>query len=118
MTAPRTFQVKQLAELARVSVRTLHHYDEIGLLVPRGRTPAGYRLYSTDDVLRLQQIVICRELGLALEAIRRILHDPRADRRRIYLDHREQLRRRVQTTESMIRAVDAALDILNGTTTG
>jgi DNA-binding transcriptional MerR regulator len=77
----RAYQVKQAAELAGVSVRTLHHYDAIGLLVPSGRTEAGYRLYDDDDLLRLQQIQIGRELGLPLEEIRRSLDDPSFDRR-------------------------------------
>ena len=62
--------------IAGVSVRALHHYDDIGLLVPRGRTDAGYRFYDDDDLLRLQQILLGRELGLTLEEIRRSLSDP------------------------------------------
>ena len=71
MTRTRTYQVKDVARLTGVSVRTLHHYDAIGLLVPGGRTAAGYRLYTDADLLRLQQILIGRELGLPLEDIRR-----------------------------------------------
>ena len=81
VTSRRTYQVKEAAELSGVSVRTLHHYDEIGLLVPARRSAAGYRLYDDDDLLRLQQILIGRELGLPLEAIRRSLDDPSFDRR-------------------------------------
>ena len=95
--------------MAGVSVRTLHHYDSIGLLVPRIRTDAGYRLYSEPDLLRLQQILIGRELGLSLEEIRRSLDDPGFDRRIALIDQRERLRERVQQTEAMIRAIDAAL---------
>ena len=61
VTRSRTFQVKDVARLAGVSVRTLHHYDSIGLLVPRIRTDAGYRLYTDADLLRLQQILIGRD---------------------------------------------------------
>jgi DNA-binding transcriptional MerR regulator len=50
------YTVGDVARLSHVSVRTLHHYDEIGLLVPSGLSPAGYRLYSADDLRRLQQI--------------------------------------------------------------
>jgi DNA-binding transcriptional MerR regulator len=63
----RTYQVKDVSQIAGISIRALHHYDEIGLLVPKVRTEAGYRLYTDDDLLRLQQIVIGRELGLPLE---------------------------------------------------
>jgi DNA-binding transcriptional MerR regulator len=71
VTRSRTYQVKDVAELAGVSVRALHHYDSIGLLVPEARTAAGYRLYTDADLLCLQQILIGRELGLSLEEIRR-----------------------------------------------
>jgi MerR family transcriptional regulator, thiopeptide resistance regulator len=96
-----------------ISVRALHHYDEIALLVPRGRTRAGYRLYDDADLLRLQQIVIGRELGLSLEEIRRSLDDPGFDRRRALLDQKKQLQDRKDQTEAMIRAVDAALAVLD-----
>jgi DNA-binding transcriptional MerR regulator len=56
------YTVGVVAELAGVSVRTLHHYDEIGLLEPNERSAAGYRLYSTDDLRRLQRILFYREL--------------------------------------------------------
>jgi len=99
--------------LAGVSVRTLHHYHAIGLLVPRIRTDAGYRVYTDADLLRLQQILIGRELGLSLEEIRRSLDDPGFDRRIALIDQRERLRARVQQTEAMIRSIDAALAALD-----
>jgi DNA-binding transcriptional MerR regulator len=109
----RAYQVKEAAELAGVSVRTLHHYDAIGLLVPSGRTEAGYRLYDDDDLLRLQQILIGRELGLSLEEVRRSLDDASFDRRQALVAQKEQLRKRAQQTEAMIRAIDAALAVLD-----
>jgi DNA-binding transcriptional MerR regulator len=108
----RSYQVKEVAELARVSVRTLHHYDAIGLLVPGGRSEAGYRLYDDEDLLRLQQIVIGRELGLTLEAIGRSLDDPAFDRRQALRSQRQQLERRAEETAEMIRAVDRALEVI------
>jgi DNA-binding transcriptional MerR regulator len=114
VTRSRTFQVKDVARLAGVSVRTLHHYDSIGLLVPEIRTVAGYRVYTDADLLRLQQILIGRELGLSLEEIRRSLDDPRFDRKAALLDQRERLRERAQQAEAMIRAVEAALAGLDG----
>jgi len=114
----RTYQVREVAALARVSVRALHHYDEIGLLVPRARTDAGYRLYDDDDLLRLQQIVIGRELGLPLEEIRRSLDDPRFDRAAALRAQRRQLEARAAETAAMLRAIDHALAALEkgGTT--
>jgi MerR family transcriptional regulator, thiopeptide resistance regulator len=97
-----------------VSVRTLHHYDAIGLLVPGGRTAAGYRLYTEADLLRLQQILIGRELGLPLEEIRRSVDDPRFDRKAALLDQRQRLRDRARQAEAMIGAIDAALSAIEG----
>ena len=72
------YLVGDVARLSHVSVRTLHHYDAIGLLTPSARSPAGYRQYSGTDLQRLQQILFYRELGFALEEIAEILADPAA----------------------------------------
>lgn len=66
-------KVGDLAQKTGISVRTLHYYDEIGLLSPSQRTEAGYRLYSEDDILRLQQIVSLRQIGFSLKKIRECL---------------------------------------------
>lgn len=108
------YRVKDVARMAGVTVRTLHHYDAIGLLVPTARSDAGYRLYDADDLLRLQQILINRELGLSLEQIRRLLDDPAFDRREALIAQREQLRRRANHVHAMLRSVDNALATLNG----
>jgi|SRR6185436_6903467 len=63
------WKVGQLAKRSGISVRTLHHYDQIGLLTPSHRTESGHRLYDRDDVVRLQQIVMLRQLGFALDEI-------------------------------------------------
>jgi len=110
----RHYQVKEVAEQSGVSIRALHHYDAIGLLVPSLRTAAGYRLYSEGDLLRLQQILIGRELGLPLEEIRRSLDDPSFDRRRALLEQRAALARRAEQTSEMLRAIDAAIAVLDG----
>lgn len=112
MANGRTYQVKEVASIAGVSVRALHHYDEIGLLVPSHRTEAGYRRYSGDDLLRLQQILIGRELGMSLEEIKRSLDDPGFDRRAALERQRAQLAARAERTAAMLRAVDAALAAL------
>jgi DNA-binding transcriptional MerR regulator len=113
MQARRTYQVKEVAQLSGVSIRALHHYDAIGLLTPSLRTAAGYRLYDGDDLLRLQQILIGRELGLSLEDIRRSLDDPSFDRRRALLEQREALGRRARHTAEMIGAIDAAILLID-----
>lgn len=65
--------VGQVADLAGTTVRTLHHFDEIRLLVPSERSPAGYRLYTDADVTRLQHVIVYRRLGFALEEIALLL---------------------------------------------
>jgi len=116
MARQRTYLVKEVAELSGVSVRTLHHYDELGLLVPSGRTDAGYRIYDDEDLRRLQQILIGRELGLSLEDVRRSLDDPSFDRKAALLAQRAELEERARRTDAMLRAVDAALADLQGET--
>lgn len=102
--------VGQTAKLAKVSVRTLHHYDEIGLLEPSGRTEAGYRLYVGDDLERLHQILLFRELGFSLDEIRQIVLDPNFDRTDALRSQRSLLAEKKRRTESMLAAIDAALD--------
>ena len=75
------YTVKQVAKLSGVSIRTLHHYDEIGLLKPARVGANGYRYYGREELLRLQQILLHRELGFALEDIRRVLGAPEFQRR-------------------------------------
>src|ERR1700741_3333031 len=71
--------VGAVAALTGVSVRTLHHYDHIGLVVPSVRTPAGYRGYTDADIERLHLVLVYRSAGMPLEQIRVLLDDPGAD---------------------------------------
>jgi DNA-binding transcriptional MerR regulator len=103
------YQVKEVASLSGLTIRALHHYDSIGLLMPSARSDAGYRLYDDEDLMRLQQILIGRELGLSLEDIRRSLDDPTFDRRKALLAQRAALASRAERASDMIRAIDAAL---------
>ena len=72
------YSIKKLCQAAGVSVRTLHYYDEIGLLKPKYRTAKGHRLYSENEVLLLQQIVTLKFIGLSLDQIQKHLHFLRA----------------------------------------
>ena len=107
--AATTYKVKQVAQVSGVTVRTLHHYDAIGLLSPKTRTDAGYRIYTSADLLLLQQILVYRELGLSLDKINRLINDPAFDRRAALVEQRAQLRKRADHVNTMIKAVDAAL---------
>ena len=105
----KAYRIKEAAVIAGVSVRTLHYYDEIKLLTPRDRSGAGYRLYDDGDLLRLQQILIGRSLGLALEEIRRSLDDPAFDMADSLRRQRRRLVERLDETHSMISAIDRTL---------
>ena len=108
----RLLTVGEVAALAHVSVRALHHYDEIGLLTPTDRSDAGYRLYGPADLERLHQVLLFRELGLPLDAIRGLLDEPAADRRQVLLTQRKALEERRRRTDAVLRAVDRAIDAL------
>lgn len=101
--------VGEVAALAGVTVRTLHHYDRIGLLVPSRRAENGYRLYGYADLERLRQILLLRELGFGLDAIAEMADAAAYDRRRALVAQRELLRERQRRTERIIAGVDRAL---------
>lgn len=108
--APADYTVGAVAQLSHVSVRTLHHYDEIGLLVPGGRSPAGYRLYSEGDLRRLQQILLYRELDFGLDEIAEMLADPDAGTDD-HLRHQHQLlRARRDRTARLLAAVEREME--------
>src|SRR3954454_17120855 len=99
-----SWTVGELARLAGVTVRTLHHYDRIGLVRPSERTAAGYRSYDEHDLDRLQQVLVYRELGFPLEEVANLLEDTDA-----YADSR----RRVATygKDDWLRIKDEAADV-------
>ena len=102
------YSVSQVAQIAGVTVRTLHHYDDIGLLRPSGRTSSGYRRYDEQDLERLRLILVYRELGFTLEEIRSILAaaDPSTHLRR---QHRL-LRQRIERLREMVTAIEYLLE--------
>lgn len=102
--------VGEVAKLAHVSVRTLHHYDSIGLLVPSERSESGYRLYGEADLEKLQQVLFFRELGFGLDQITQIMRDPTFDRREALEMQRRMLADKTAQLQHMIEAVDAAID--------
>lgn len=105
------YAVKEFAELSGVSVRTLHYYEETGLLAPR-RLPNGYRSFDEGDAARLQQILLYRDAGMPLADIKALLDDPSFDARVALRGHLERLARRIEQTEAMMRSVEATLAAL------
>ncbi|WP_221359947.1 MerR family transcriptional regulator [Streptomyces beigongshangae] len=104
------YSVGQVAGFAGVTVRTLHHYDEIGLLVPGGRSHAGHRRYGDADLDRLQQILFYRELGFPLEEVGALLDDPDADPRAHLRRRHELLTARIEKLQRMAAAVEHAME--------
>ena len=107
-------KVSEVARLAHVSVRTLHHYDEVGLLVPSGRTEAGYRLYSRDDLERLQQILFYRELGFSLDEIGQLMAQPNLDRAEVLRRQRTMLDEQIRRLQKIRDLVDATINSIGG----
>ncbi|HEY3729605.1 MAG TPA: MerR family transcriptional regulator [Solirubrobacteraceae bacterium] len=101
--------VGEVSRLTGVTVRTLHHYDQIGLLSPSGRSDAGYRLYGYEDLTRLQEILVWRQLGFSLEEIQQLLDDPGHDRIQALRRQRQLVELEAERLAATARAIDAAL---------
>jgi DNA-binding transcriptional MerR regulator len=109
------YQIKKVAEISGVSVRTLHLYDELGLLKPAYRGANGYRYYEKPQLLVLQQILLYRELGFELKQIKRIICKPSFDRISALIAHRRVLQQNLNRTKKVIATVDKTIDYLKGT---
>lgn len=109
-TSGSRFTVGAVAALLGVSVRTLHHYDEVGLVTPGERSQAGYRYYTTADLDRLRQVLFYRELGFGLEPIAALLDDPDQDARTHLERQRLLLLERIATLRRMVVAIDTELE--------
>jgi DNA-binding transcriptional MerR regulator len=107
------YTVGELSRLTGITVRALHHYDEIGLCSPSARSAAGYRLYDDDDVFRLQQVLLFRELGLPLAQIATAI-DQAASREDLLRHHRQTLIQKRERLDAMVAAIDAALKTIKG----
>ncbi len=105
-----SYSVGQVAALAHLTVRALHHYDEIGLLSPSDRSAAGYRLYSDADLERLQQILFYRELGFPLNQVAVILNGGAADAASHLRTQHRLLRERIEQLQAMLGAIDKTLE--------
>ncbi|MCF7797656.1 MAG: MerR family transcriptional regulator [Candidatus Marinimicrobia bacterium] len=106
--------VKQLSQTAGISIRTLHYYDEIGLLHPAETGKNGYRYYHEANLLRLQQIMFYKELGLPLEKIGEILDDPHFDTLQALQEHKVALQQKFHRIQSLIATVENTIKHVEG----
>lgn len=107
-------KVKEVADLVGISVRTLHHYDELGLLSPEETTMAGYRLYSDKNLETLQQILFFKELGFPLKKIKEIIYSPSFDREKALELHRKMLLEKRSRLDQMINTLEKTIKHTKG----
>src|ERR1700724_3379047 len=108
------YTVKQVAAMSGVSVRTLHFYDETGLLKPAYHGANGYRFYEEPQLLTLQQILFYRELGFELKEIKRILDRADFDTVAALESHRQVLEKNLSRTRSLLETIDKTIQHLKG----
>lgn len=108
------YTVKQLSDLADISVRTLHYYDEIDLLKPAKVRENGYRYYDDGNLLQLQQILFYREMGLELKQIKAILNEPEFDTLAALQTHRRTLQAKIERLHVLIQTVESTIMHLIG----
>lgn len=111
------YTVKAVAGFAGVSIRTLHHYDEIGLLEPAGTSRSRYRLYSDSDLERLQEILFFKELGFGLQEIKAIMDGPGYDRGQALRSHKRILLEKRKRLDDLISLVEKTLTTIERKTT-
>ena len=103
--------VKEISDLTGISVRTLHYYDEIGLLKPTEKSDAGYRLYDDKALETLQQVLFFREFDIPLKEIKAVMDNPALERNQILQMQRKMLVAKKERMERLIASID---DILKG----
>lgn len=102
-------KISEVAKLSGVTVRTLHYYDEIGLLKPSKTTEAGYRMYSIEDLEKLQQILFFRELDFPLNEIKKIMINPNYDKIEALNKHKELLIEKRKRIDGLITLIDKTI---------
>lgn len=98
------YKIKEIADLTGVSVRMLHYYDKIGLLKPENVSQAGYRLYTTDDIKKLSQILFYKELDFSLEEIKEILYSSNADKLEVLKMQQQILTKKQEKIDALLGA--------------
>ncbi|WOV83803.1 MerR family transcriptional regulator [Sporosarcina jeotgali] len=102
-------KVKEVAALSGISVRTLHHYDELGLLKPAETSEAGYRMYSDENLAELQQILFYRALGFSLKQIKEVLANPSFNRMEALKSQRQMLHQKRAQLDDMIETIERTI---------
>jgi DNA-binding transcriptional MerR regulator len=100
-------KIGELAKQTGISIRTLHYYDEIGLLSPSHRTEVGHRLYIDQDIIRLQQIMSLRQLDFSLQEIRECLENPAFSLQKVIDLHRTRLQEKMALLHTLLSRLDS-----------
>lgn len=106
--------VHELAQQANISIRTLHYYDEIGLLKPAQVKENGYRVYGQNEMLKLQQILFFRELDFPLEQIKEIVNSPQFNQLEALKDHKKMLLAKKERLENLLHTLDNTIKTVKG----
>lgn len=108
------YKINEISKLTGISVRMLHHYDKIGLLIPSKRTDSNYRMYSDEDVARLYQILLFKELEFPLQKIKQILDDENFNREEALKTQRNLIFEKKNRLERIIESIDNTIENLGG----
>ncbi len=108
------YKINEVSKLTGVSIRMLHHYDKIGLLSPSKRSDSNYRLYNEEDILRLYQILLFKELDFSLQDIKQILDDENFDRKEALKVQRQLISEEKKRLERILETIDDTIENLGG----
>lgn len=110
----KDYSVKQLSDLAKISIRTLHYYDEIGLLKPSYKGANNYRYYNETDALKLQQIMFFKEMGFSLEKIKDIINAKDFDLKTALINHQIHVEKQIERQEMLLAIIKQTLNEIDG----
>ena len=110
------YKINEVSKLTGVSIRMLHHYDKIGLLEPSKRTDSNYRMYNNNDISRLYQILLFKELEFPLQDIKQILDDKDFDREKALKVQRNLIFEKKKRLERILESIDDTIENLGGET--
>ena len=112
------YKINEVSKLTGVSIRMLHHYDKIGLLSPSKRTDSNYRMYNDNDISRLYQILLFKELEFPLQDIKQILDNKDFDREEALKVQRNLIFKKKKRLEHILESIDDTIENLGGETMG